>query len=110
MLSKRWNESNEFDSSEQTTTTSWNQASLMKRVTAMSAVLQVILAFACCNNGARSTLVEAKHGRIPQGRVFDRAEWLIRDVVISGLDQLKHISRKHENKLNHDLLLFCITV
>jgi hypothetical protein len=54
----------------------------MKRATAISAVLQVILAFACCNNGARSTLVEAKHGRIPQGQVFDRAEWLIRDVVI----------------------------
>jgi hypothetical protein len=61
----------------------------MKRATAMSTVLQVILTFACCNNEARSTLVEAKHGRIPQGRVFDRAEWLIRDVVIFGFRPTK---------------------
>jgi hypothetical protein len=61
----------------------------MKTATAMLAVLQVILAFACYNNGARSTLVEAKHGRIPQGRVFNRAEWLIRDVVIFGFRPTK---------------------
>jgi hypothetical protein len=80
-LSKRWNESNEFNSSEQTTTTSWNQASLMKRATAMSAVLHVILAFACCNNGARSTPVEAKHGvnRLdyrPLSR-YTKRQWLL---------------------------------
>jgi hypothetical protein len=36
----------------------------MKRATAMSAqLLQLVLVFACCNNGTRSTLVEAKHTR-----------------------------------------------
>jgi hypothetical protein len=31
----------------------------MKRETGMSAVLHVVLAFACCSSGARRTLVEA---------------------------------------------------
>jgi hypothetical protein len=44
----------------------------MKRATAMSAVLQLVLAFACGNSRARNTLVEAKHTH-PQRRVFDQA-------------------------------------